>query len=147
MEPISERKRYYNPKLDPRTQRVKMTAKMREAVQNGTYDDGSEAQSGPLCEPDLEHPANLVSSLCHDGLHRPALDVDIPCEYIPSTQEGHGHLYFPTVTLTWEKYLDLLIALANAGIIEDRYLAHSMNRGQTLLRPPDQRKHWIPETP
>lgn len=138
-EPIAKRKRWYNPKLDRRAQ-VKMTPEMLKAVQNGYYDDGSEEQSGPLNEPDETHLANLVSSLCDDGLHRPALDIDIPCTYVQSSTDGHGHLYFPTVALNWEDYQELLDVLAKFGIVEPRYVEHSKMRGQTLLRPPGVKK-------
>lgn len=129
-EPITARKRYYNPILDPHCQR-KMTPEMRKAVDEDRYADG-----GPLNEPDHEHPTNLVSSLCGDGKHRPALDIDIACEVLPSSTAGHFHLYFPTLALEWDAYVELLDALAKAGILEERYVAHSKERGQTLLRPP-----------
>jgi len=129
-EPIPERRRYYNPMLDPHCQ-AKMTPKMREAVNKETYGAG-----GPLNEPDLSHPANLVSSLCDDGLHRVALDLDLPCELIPSTTDGHFHLYFPTLRLTWEEYRLVLEVLTKVGIIEEGYRDASYMRKQTLLRPP-----------
>lgn len=129
-EPIAIRLRYYNPVLDPHCQ-AKMTPAMLDAVENDTYEKG-----GPLNEPDAEHAANLVSSLCTDGLHRPALDIDVECELIESSTPGHHHLYFPTIALTWDAYQELLKALADAGIIEQRYADHSVERGQTLLRPP-----------
>jgi len=129
-EPIPSRRRYYNPMIDPHCQE-KMTDKMRAAVNDETYGAG-----GPLNEPDLQHPANLVSSLCWDGAHRPALDIDIPCELIQSTTEGHSHLYFPTLALSWEQYRVLLEALAFVGIIEPAYRDASYSRQQTLLRPP-----------
>lgn len=137
---MAARRWYYNPKLDPRTQAVKMTPAMREAVRDGKYDDGTAEQGGPLNNPDGCHPANLVSSMLKDGSHAPALDIDIPCELIPSSTPGHAHLYFPTLRLTWDQYVTLLAALAEAGIIEERYFEHSIKRGQTLLRPP-----WVPK--
>jgi hypothetical protein len=70
---LSARRCWYNPKLDPRLILGKMTPAMADAVISGKYDDGSVQQSGPLNEPDATHPANLISSLCADGLHRPAL--------------------------------------------------------------------------
>lgn len=121
---------YYNPMLDPHCQ-AKMTPKMRKAVLEDSY-----AEGGPLNTPDNQHPTNLISSLCEDGLHRPALDIDIPCRVVPSSTEGHCHIYFDEVALTWEKYVDLLNALAEAGILDRKYVEHSIARGQTLLRPP-----------
>lgn len=124
------RRRYYNPVLDPHCQ-AKMTDKMRAAVDAQTYDDG-----GPLNEPDADHPANLVSSLCDDGLHRPALDIDVPMVVVESATPNHWHVYFPTIALSWERYCALLFALETAGILESDYVRHSIGRGQTLLRMP-----------
>ena len=129
-EPIPERRRWYNPVLDPYCQ-AKMTDKMRKAVQADAYGPG-----GPLNDPDEAHPPNLVSSLCWGGEHRPALDIDVPCELIPSSTEGHFHLYFPTITCSWEDYRLLIEVLARVGILEPAYRDASYSRGQTLLRPP-----------
>jgi len=138
------RRTYYNPMLDLRIQDVKMTPAMRDAARNGDYNDGTAARGGPLNEPDESHPHNLVSSLKTDGTHAPALDIDIPCRYVPSSTPGHGHLYFDTLSLTWEGYQDLLKALVLAGIVEQGYYLASLNRGQTLLRPPHVKKFSPP---
>jgi len=90
--------------------------------------------------PGTWHDYNLVSSLATDGKHYPALDIDIPCRYVESSTEGHGHLYFDELGMSWEKYEVLLMALASAGIIDWRYAKHSVNRRMTLLRPPHIRK-------
>jgi len=132
---VSIRRTYYNPMLDPHCQ-GKMTDKMREAVLDDKYEEG-----GPLHEPDEQHPANLVSSLCDDGLHRPALDLDIDAVLVTSSTYRHYHLYLPDVALEWERYVTLLQALSSAGILEQKYVDHSIARGQTLLRPPGVRKY------
>lgn len=80
--------------------------------------------------------ANLVSSLCYDDYHRPALDIDVPCHYVPSSTGGHGHLYFPTVAMDWPMYRMLLDVLAYVGIIDPNYRDASVMREQSLLRPP-----------
>ena len=59
-------------------------------------------------QPSNEEEGNLVSSLCEDGLHRPALDVDLPVRLMSSSTPGHFHLYFDDVALSWDAYLDLL---------------------------------------
>lgn len=133
---MANRKRWYNPMLDPRTQTLKMTEAMRKAVEDQAYADNA----GPLNEPDAQHPYNLVSSLCDDGMHRPALDIDVPCRVVPSSTEGHCHIYFDTLALSWPQYLGLLGALTAAGIIDVAYLAASIKREQTLLRPEHVRK-------
>lgn len=134
---MTRRLTYYNPMLDPHCQE-KMTDKMRAAVLADQYEAG-----GPLHEPDEQHPANLVSSLCDDGLHRPALDLDTPAIWVPSSTPGHSHLYFQDVALDWSTYATLLEALAAVGILDRKYVDHSLARGQTLLRPPGVQKHWV----
>ena len=93
----------------------------------------------PLEEP-KDGDYNLVSSLLNNGLHSPAIDIDIPMEVIPSSTPGHHHVYFPGVELPYEEYMALLLALRNAGIISYGYFEHSRRRGQTLLRPPHVKK-------
>lgn len=126
---MSKRKTYYNPVLDPLVVAERMTEKMAEAV--GSYERG-----GPLNKPDVSHPANLVSSLCEDGKHRPALDIDIPCRVVASSTPGHCHIYFDSIELEWWQYANLLTALGQAGILHPGYVEASLARGQSLLRPP-----------
>ena len=78
---------------------------------------------------------NLIASLCTDGKHRPAIDIDIPCRYVPSSTPGHGHLYLDDLPLEWDAYVELLEALVKAGIVDKTYLDHSIKRGYTALRP------------
>lgn len=72
-----------------------------------------------------------------EKLHRPILDIDIPMHIIPSTTEGHGHLYIDK-ELTWREYKRLLEVLADCGIIERGYLGVSIAREHTAVRLP-----WI----
>ena len=132
-EPIPARRRYYNPFLDPHVIESKMTEKMKRTTP--LY------AGGPLNEPDADHPANLVSSLCDDKHHRPAIDIDVPCELVPSSTPGHSHLYFPTIALSWWEYASLLGALTVAEIVEPAYYMASLSRRQTLLRPPGVLRH------
>lgn len=85
--------------------------------------------------------ANLFSSLIVDGpeygRHTIALDLDVPARLIPSTTEGHSHLYID-VPVEWESVVDLLNLLADMGIVEPGYAAASIRRGYTSLRLP-----WI----
>lgn len=83
--------------------------------------------------------ANLVSSLCEDGFHRPALDIDLPAEIFQSSTPGHCHLYIDQ-PMTWVKYVKLMTVLVEVGLLDKRYLNHSLERGQTLLRLPHIRK-------
>lgn len=58
---------------------------------------------------------------------------------VPSTTMGHHHLYLDRA-LSWERYVELLEALADAEIIERPFLEMSRHRRMTLLRKPGVRK-------
>jgi hypothetical protein len=85
--------------------------------------------------------ANLVSSIVADGsgLHRPVLDLDMPAYLVPSSTPGHHHLYIDH-PMTWEAYVKLLEALADAGLLERGYVEASVRRGRTDVRLPWVRK-------
>lgn len=83
--------------------------------------------------------ANISTSLREDlqGFHALLLDLDIPAWLIPSSTEGHSHLYVDA-RIPEESYFQLLDALANAGVIQRGYAEASKRRGGTALRLP-----WI----
>jgi hypothetical protein len=116
---VRDRLHFFNPQLDAKA-----------------YVKG--AGPGEL-QPASPESANLVSSLCEDGQHRPAIDIDLPCKLVESSTPGHFHLYIDH-PLDWPQYVALLRAMAEAGIVDEKYLEHSLDRGQTLLRPPGQKK-------
>ena len=128
------------------TTRVRYWADLEAGDQAG-YDAGHHwtpsASAQQLQSPDETHPYNLVSSLLTNGLHSPAIDVDMAVEVIPSSTEGHFHLYFPDVEIPWERYSRLLAALKECGIITNGYYQHSVARRQTTLRPPHVKKTVI----
>lgn len=80
---------------------------------------------------------NLITShVVNDpGMHLVCLDIDMPAELIPSKTPGHFHLYIEH-RMEWDKYVVLLRALADAGIIEKGYAEASINKGCTALRIP-----------
>lgn len=83
--------------------------------------------------------ANVSTSIREDAedCHALLLDLDLPAWLVPSSTEGHSHLYvdakIPTPT-----YFALLDALADAGVIQRGYANSSKHRGGTALRLP-----WI----
>jgi len=89
--------------------------------------------------------ANLVGSRQagvpedEEAYHFPVLDIDFEANLIPSSTEGHYHLYLEK-KLTWKQYSKLLEALADAGIIEEGYLDQSLQREQTFVRLPGETK-------
>jgi hypothetical protein len=84
--------------------------------------------------PCLKEEANLISSLCFDGLHRLVLDFDFPVRHVPSTTPGHGHLYIDKA-MKWEDALKLLRVMDEVGLLEHGYVMAAEARGSTHVRP------------
>lgn len=87
-----------------------------------------------------EDSATLVSSETEERLHRPVLDIDFKARLVPSTTRGHYHLYLDGLELKWPAYKKLLIALAEAGVIQDGYMRASIARKATYVRRPGVKK-------
>lgn len=123
-EPIPERVTYYNPHIDPDGGHV--------CDKNNPCPLG-----GELLKPTDEHPANLVSSRIKgpEDIHAPVLDIDIPMQVVLSPS-GNAHLYFPGLRISWEKYVKLLVALAEAEIISPNWMAACARDGKTFVRAP-----------
>lgn len=83
--------------------------------------------------------ANVSTSIREDAKdsHALLLDLDVPAWLIPSSTEGHSHLYVD-VKIPTSTYFHLLDALADAGVIQRGYANSSKHRGGTALRLP-----WI----
>jgi hypothetical protein len=69
------------------------------------------------------------------AVHYPVIDLDVPVTYVPSTTEGHGHLYID-VPMTADQQWALLAVMVSVGLVEPGYLAASMKRGYTSVRLP-----------
>jgi hypothetical protein len=67
--------------------------------------------------------------------HQIMFDIDVPHVYVPSTQEGHGHLIFRK-QVPFGKYLGLLEHMADMGLIEQGFVDAARNRGEAWLRTP-----------
>lgn len=94
-------------------------------------------------EVDTSGEANLVSSKCEDGFHRPIIDLDVPHRLVPSSTEGHSHLYIDVPMRFW-RYALLLAALRLAGVIEKGYFAWSIRRRASFARLPGVYKEGDP---
>jgi hypothetical protein len=96
-------------------------------------------------EPAMElEDAGLVTSIVRrdgglTGTHKVAIDLDMPAALVPSSTEGHYHLYIDH-EMPWEAYENLLAAFEIAGILEPGYVHAAMDRGYTSLRTPWTRK-------
>jgi hypothetical protein len=110
----------------------------RLAFHSEAVDDISKWPSPCIPEPDYKK-ANLIGSLCSDGHHMPALDIDLPCELVPSTTKGHFHLYIDK-PMTYTAYKKLVEAFIEAGIVEPNILKYMEANGMTTLRPANVKK-------
>lgn len=99
--------------------------------------------------------ANVVSSLRKPHVldlevgpqHVLAIDLDVPAYLVPSSTFGHSHLYVD-VKIPHHRYMALLSALADAGVIERGYADVSIARGHSDLRLPwVQKDDALPEKP
>jgi hypothetical protein len=109
----------------------------------GNLDSNDYAErNGPLrYGVNLQDDDNLITSLVVPTpndmrkKHKVLLDLDVPAKLIPSTTEGHSHLYID-IEVEDDKYIPLLKVLADVGIIEPGYAVASERRGHTSLRLP-----------
>ena len=92
-------------------------------------------------EPESIDEVNLIGSQIYeddsngDAMHAITIDLDVPARLVPSSTEGHSHLYID-VPISWDEYDRILRALADAGIVEQGYAKAAITRKQTYLRPP-----------
>lgn len=113
-----------------------------------TDSDGLETWEDEREEASIIEGANVVSSrivqepnpwfdldLKPTPMHAVLLDLDVPAYLVPSSREGHSHLYID-VPVQEEAYFKLLDALAECQIIERGYAAASKKKGGTFLRLP-----------
>jgi hypothetical protein len=115
-------------------------------LQTVTNLDSYDIESGRYDTDDVDQ-AQVITSLVARDVGRPlnaqhhkvVLDIDLPAKLIPSSTEGHFHLYIDK-EIPWDVYVRLLTALASAGIIEQGYLSASLERGLTAVRLPWVRK-------
>lgn len=80
--------------------------------------------------------------------HKPILDIDFEAKLLPSTTEGHYHLFLDK-EMSWELYEELLTTLAKCGIIEQGYANASIQRHYSAARLPwvKKEKHLNPNHP
>lgn len=106
---------------------------MSEERQRTRIED-SHIVSSEVLDSSMGHLPNC-STCPPTGKHSVMLDIDIPAKLIPSSTEGHSHLYIDK-EMSWREYRKLLRALMKAGIIEKGYYEVSVKRKATHLRLP-----------
>ena len=92
--------------------------------------------------------ANVISSIAQGmepgphAEHYPVLDIDFPAHLVPSSTNGHCHLYID-IRLTDEQMWRLCDVLADVGILEPGYVGGCKSRGYTSVRLPWLKKPYI----
>lgn len=79
--------------------------------------------------------ADLVSSLVHtaEPWHLPVFDLDFDCELKPSSSPGKYHLFLNR-PVPWSKYVKVLEAMAEAGLLERGWVDAAKRQGYAVLR-------------
>lgn len=116
----------------------KMFRTLEPLQQNSEGDETGFFEIGKL--PATHEDATAVTSELPDGSHMPVIDLDLTCMLVPSTQEGHFHLYI-NKPMEWEKFVAILTALADAGVVGEGYLRYTKKRGYATVRYPGVTKH------
>lgn len=111
------------------------TGKRTYWYKKNLYSSASPADDGLSPVPSNEKTGNLVGSLTEFGMHMPVLDIDYSASLVPSSTEGHFHLYLEK-PMTWPVYKKLLEALAEAGVIQEGFKDWSLERSQSFVRKP-----------
>lgn len=88
--------------------------------------------------------ADVMSSEIGPGgirnpMHSVMLDIDLPAVLVPSSTEGHCHLYIDKL-VHWKDYKRLLKALMLTGVIELGFYRAAKRRKATFLRLPHVKK-------
>lgn len=81
--------------------------------------------------------ANLIGDKTVDGKHKPVLDLDFDCKLVPSSTNGHFHLYV-NKEVDHKKWETMLIAMRDAGILQQGFVDGAIRCGQATVRP-----EWI----
>ena len=107
--------------------------RQRESMSEDEYEEAGDG----IEVSELNEATVICSDTRMNGWHKPVIDFDLPIEVIPSSTEGHGHLYIDK-RLSWSDYVKLLEVLVEVGLVEEGYLNASVARGYTAVRLP-----WI----
>jgi hypothetical protein len=72
-------------------------------------------------------------------IHKPVIDLDLPCSLVPSGTPGNFHLYIDE-GVSFEDYLGVLKAMAKAGLVQWGFVNTTEERGFGAVRHPDRPK-------
>lgn len=94
--------------------------------------DVNDREVAPIDKSDVVSSERFV-----DRRHAVVLDIDHESWLVKSTTPGHYHLYIDVPGgIDWMKYGTMLLAMADAGVLEPGYVNASIERGHTAARLP-----------
>ena len=125
---------------------------LKQRKHDGEYNamEGVDVVEGDLSQANLttsigvEDSKDVYSTGAEVTGHYPLIDLDVPAYLVPSSTPGNSHLYIDK-KVPWKKYLALLDAMADAGLVEPGYVGASKARGFTAARLPWVKKDETPE--
>lgn len=111
---------------------------LRQVEYWNNYEEISEKRTPTLAGSIAD--ANIITSEV-DGSdkHKVVLDIDFPAKLVPSSTEGHFHLFIDK-EVTEKQLFKLVKVLADVGVVEEGYYHASRERGYTAVRTPWTRK-------
>lgn len=74
-----------------------------------------------------------------DMLPEAVIHLTVPAKLVPSSTEGHFHLYLET-GMDWPDYLRLMRFMAEAGLLEKEWVDMNERRQMAMLRKPEYKK-------
>ncbi len=78
--------------------------------------------------------ANLIGSELENGMHKPVIDLDFPCQLIPSSTLGHFHLYIDK-EIPRDAMFALLDTMVAVGLVQKGFRDGCLSDGMTMIRP------------
>ena len=111
----------------------------RRHYMNPRVDDSSKPDI--MYDSDMDD-GNLISSQCvfDANIHLPLFDLDgVDVCVLSSITPGNHHLYI-NHPVAWDKYVNLLRAMADCEIADPFWVDHSIKRGAGFLRHPGKEK-------
>jgi len=94
---------------------------------------------GSLLENSPVAPDNTIQENIDSSTHMPVLDIDYSAVMLESSTPGHFHLYL-NKAVSWDKYVAVLKAMGDAGLLEPGFVECSIKRGQSFVRMPGVKK-------
>jgi hypothetical protein len=125
--------------------RLYMAKKLNDHEDSSSFDPGTAIKELELIQETSENATLVISATSRDLMgpsHYPVIDLDVPCNLIPSSKLGHSHLYI-NKAVSQQGLMEILEVLAKHGIVEEGYYMASKKRGFSAVRLPWVKKSLV----